>query len=65
MVFVLNTQENIPDSSLKRAGSNPMIAGFSSQQLMVVHYPRTVSHNSYAEHKGTGKHKVAQEFTLT
>ena len=30
-------------------------SGLSSQQKMVVHYPRTVWENNYAEHEVTGK----------
>ena len=45
----------IPDSYSKREGGNPGNSGLSSQQKMVVYYPRTVWKNSYAEHKVTGK----------
>ena len=38
----------------KRRG-NPGYSGLSSQQKMVVHYPRTVWKKSYAEHEVTGK----------
>ena len=47
--------KNIPDSYSKREGGNPGNSGLSSQQKMVVHYPRTVWKNSYAEHEVTGK----------
>ena len=47
--------QKIPESSLKRVGGNPGNSGLSSQQSMVVDYPRTVWKNSYAEHEVTGK----------
>ena len=47
--------KKIPDSYSKREGGNPGNSGLSSQQWMVVHYPRTVWKNSYAEHEVTGK----------
>ena len=47
--------KKIPDSYLKREGVNPRNSGLSSQQKMVVHYPRTVWKICYAEHKETGK----------
>ena len=40
----------------KEKGGNPGNSGLSSQQKMVVHYPRTVWKNSYAvEYEVTGK----------
>ena len=47
--------KKIPESSSKRAGGNPGNSGLSSQQYMVVHYPRTVWKSSYAEQEMTGK----------
>ena len=47
--------QKIPDSYLKREGGNPRNFGLSSQQKMVVHYPRTVWKNSFAEHEVAGK----------
>ena len=47
--------KKISDSFSKREGGNPRNSGLSSQQFMVVHYPRTVWKNGYAEHKETGK----------
>ena len=47
--------KKIPDSCLKRAGGNPWNSGVSSHQKRVVHYPRTVWKNSYAEHEIPGK----------
>ena len=39
----------------KRERVTPLNSGLFSQQEMVVHYPRTVWKNSYAEHEVTGK----------
>ena len=47
--------KKILDSYSKREGGNPGNSGLSSQQKMVVHYPRTLWKNSYAEHEVTGK----------
>ena len=47
--------KKIPDSHVKRERGNPRNSGLSSQQQMVVNYPRTVWKNSYAEHEVTGK----------
>ena len=47
--------KKIPDSYSKREGGIPGNSGLSSQQYLVVHYPRTVWKNSYAEHEVTGK----------
>ena len=47
--------KKIPDSYSKREGGNPENSGLSSQQKMVVHYPRTVWKSSFAEHEVTGK----------
>ena len=47
--------KKIPDSYSKKEGGKPGNSGLSSQQKMVVHYPRTVWKNSYAEHEVTGK----------
>ena len=47
--------KKIPDSYSKREGGNPGNSALSSQQKMVVHYPRIVWKNSYAEHEVTGK----------
>ena len=47
--------KKIPESYLKREGGNPGNSGLLSQQEMVVHYPRTVWKNSYAEHEVIGK----------
>ena len=47
--------KKIPDSYSKREWGNPGNSGLSSQQYMVVHYPRTVWKNSYAEHEVTGE----------
>ena len=38
-----------------KAVGNPKNSGLSSQQKMVVNYPRTVWKNSYAEHEVTDK----------
>ena len=48
-------KKKILDSYSKREGGNPGNSGLSSQQKMVVHYPRAVWKNSYAEHEVTGK----------
>ena len=53
--FLSPIHQKNPDSYLKREGGNPGNSGLSSQEYMVVHYPRTVWKNSYAEHKVTGK----------
>ena len=53
--FLSLTHRKIPDSYSKREGGNPGNSYLSSQQLMVVHYPRTVCKNSYAEHEVTGR----------
>ena len=53
--FLSPMQKNIPDSYSKREGGNPGNSGPSSQQKMVVHYPRTVWNNCYVEHNVTGK----------
>ena len=55
MGFLSPMHTKIPDSYLEREGGNPGNSGLSSQQKMVVHYPRTVWKNSYAEHEVTGK----------
>ena len=47
--------KKLPDSYSKREWGNPGNSGLSSQQKMVVHYPRTVWKNSYAEDEVTGK----------
>ena len=47
--------KEIPDSYPKREGSKSGNSGLASQQWMVVHYPRTVWKNSFAEHEVTGK----------
>ena len=39
----------------KKKGGNPGNSGLSSQQYMVLHYPRTVKKNSHAEHEVAGK----------
>ena len=50
--FLSPMHKKIPDSYSKREGGNPRNSRLSSQQWMVVHYPRM---NSYAEHKVSGK----------
>ena len=44
-----------PRFLFQKRRANPGNSGLSSQQKMVVHYPRTLWKNSYAEHKVTGK----------
>ena len=53
--FLSPMHKKIPESYSKREGGNPGNSGLSSQQKMVVHYPKTVWKNSYAEHEVTGK----------
>ena len=53
--FLSPMHKKIPDSYSKREGGNPGNSGLSSQQWMVVHYPRTVWKICYAEHEVTGK----------
>ena len=53
--FLSPIHKKIPDFYLKREGGNLGNSGLSSQQYMVVHYPRTVWKNCYAEHEVTGK----------
>ena len=50
--FLSPRHKKIPDSYSKRQGGNLGNSGLSSQ---VVHYPRTVWKNIYAEHEVTGK----------
>ena len=47
--------KKIPDSYLKREGGNPGNSGLSSQQQIVVHYPRTAWKNCHVEHHVSGK----------
>ena len=44
-----------PRFLFEKRRENPGNSGLLSQQQMVVHYPRTVWKNSYAEHLVTGK----------
>ena len=52
-ISVPYAQKKVTESSSKREGGNPGNSGLSYQQWMVVHYPRTVWKNSYAEHEVT------------
>ena len=50
-VDVLSKHKKLPDSYLKREGGNPGNSGLSSQQEMVLHYPRTVWKYYYVKTK--------------
>ena len=53
--FLSPMHKKIPDSYSKIERGNPGNTGLSSQQKMVVHYPRTVWKICHVEHKETGK----------
>ena len=53
--FLSPMHKKVPDSYSNRERGNPGNYGLSSQPSMAVHYPRTVSKNSYVEHEVTGK----------